>query len=169
MTDFGARTYGDPCRECGFSWSMSASDAADLIEGIPARYASALESVAGDSRPPGTTWTVTAYVMHVADNFRIWAERLAGLALGDPKVVPYDQDELAAVRGYDGLSLVTAIWSLDRALGDWRAAWELAADAGALVLPHPEIGEQPLAGVIQLVAHDAHHHAWDLERARDAR
>src|SRR5580692_4540667 len=79
---WGARLYGDPCRECRFDWSITPSAAASLVAAIPARYASLLDGQDAARRYPGLDWTAGAYVCHVTDNLRVWAERLAGAALG---------------------------------------------------------------------------------------
>ena len=56
-------------------------------------------------RLPDLAWPAVAYVCHVSDNLRIWAERLAGLAAGDTHPVPpYDQDLLARARSYDEIA-----------------------------------------------------------------
>ena len=45
-------------------------------------------------------------MFHVADNLRIFAERLEGVFAGAPTTLAaYDQDELAAARNYDAMSL----------------------------------------------------------------
>jgi hypothetical protein len=166
MADFGPDLYGQPCRECGFSWDIAAPDAAALIADAPARYRELTQGFEGSEQPPGASWTVAGYVAHVADNVRIWAERLAGLARGDGRVVPYDQDALAEVRSYRALPLVAVLFSFERAAADWAAIWDEVADRDDLVLEHPEMGAQPMRGVIALVAHDVAHHAWDVGRVR---
>ena len=165
MSSFGPDTYGDPCRECGFAWSITEEAAAQLIAGAPGRYRQLLQGARGDEKPPEATWPVVAYVAHVCDNLRIWAERLAGVVAGRGLIVPYDQDALAEVKNYEELPLAATLWSLGRAAGDWAAAWAPVQGRDDLVLVHPEMGEQRMRGVIALVAHDTGHHAWDVERA----
>jgi hypothetical protein len=117
------------------------------------------------------------YVSHVGDNLRIWAERLAGIVRGgSPEVGGYDQDALAAARGYASISLTSALWSLSRSVDDWldvvAEVAEVAEAADALsrqpVLVHPERGPQSLVEVVRSNAHDAFHHQWDIQRALDA-
>lgn len=54
MNPRGVRTWGDPCRECGFAWALSTDEGVATMAGVPARFRDA-----------------------VADNLRIFAERLA--------------------------------------------------------------------------------------------
>jgi len=75
---WGAGLYGDPCRECGFDWSVSPEGAAQLVVAIPSGYAALLQGRDGTQRHPDLEWTAGAYVCHVTDNLRIWAERVAG-------------------------------------------------------------------------------------------
>ncbi len=77
---FGPRFYGDPCRECGFPWSMPIDDAIGAVAALPGSYREVIDRASGEERSPDLGWSVTAYVCHVADNLRIWAERLTGIA-----------------------------------------------------------------------------------------
>lgn len=137
-----------------------------LIAGAPVRYRELTEGLVGSEHPPGASWTVAGYVAHVADNVRIWAERLGGLARGEGRVVPFDQDALAEVRGYGSLPLEAVLFSFERAAVDWAAIWEEVTERDDLVLHHPEMGAQPMRGVVALVAHDVAHHAFDLGRVQ---
>src|SRR6478736_6921788 len=102
MNEWGSTTFGDPCRGCGFEWSMSQSDADALIAQAPVRFAALIGSSDGSERDPALEWTAGGYVCHVADSLRVWAERLANVALGDPgPVAEYNQDTLAGARSYD--------------------------------------------------------------------
>lgn len=170
MNKWGEHVYGDPCRECGFRWSISLSDGIELVRGVPGDFASVLGAASGAERHPDLGWPVVAYVCHVADNLHIWAERLARVARGaDLRVAPFDQDELAAARHYDEVSLQGASWSLERSVADWLDAVALAAaspavaDGGAAMV-HAEHGPLSLVEVARLDAHDALHHVWDVRR-----
>jgi hypothetical protein len=146
---------------------MSQDEAVALVTAIPGEFARLVEGVDGSCRHPDLTWPVVAYVCHVSDNLRIWAERLAALALGDLRpVAPFDQDLLAMARRYNDVSLAGALWSLARAVDDWNHS-VLIADRASIILLHPERGEQTLAEVVRTNAHDAHHHGWDIRRATD--
>ena len=183
---WGPATYGEPCAECGFSWAADLDASVALVSKIPAAYARMLQGASGDERPDPSAWTTTAYVSHVGDNLRIWAERLAGIIRGgSPDVGGYDQDALAAARGYASISLPSALWSLSRSVDDWLGVVAEVAAASAVVeeeaevaevaeasqlrpvLVHPERGPQSLVEVVRSNAHDAFHHQWDIQRAQD--
>src|SRR5437899_391948 len=88
---------------------------AAVLTGIATRYGELLAGRDGNDRTAELTWSAKAYVWHVADNVRIWSERLAGLAIaGDAAVHPYDADLLAAARCYETLPLIGGLWSLER-------------------------------------------------------
>src|SRR5580658_2354418 len=168
MADVGnpweTTTYGDPCRQCAFFHTITREAAVSVVVAIPDSLTELLSGKTGDERHRDLAWPVVAYVCHVSDNLRIWAERLAGVALGDDgAVAPYDQDLLAQARRYQDVSLAGALWSLERAAGDWRHAVDTADQVG-ITLVHPERGENSLLDVVRTNAHDARHHAWDIER-----
>jgi hypothetical protein len=159
------REYGEPCRECGFDWATPPEDAITAVEGLPARLEQAAAGVSGDAVPPGCTWSVTAYVFHVADNLRIFAERLEGVRAGGPiALVGYDENELAAARRYAELSLPAARWSLSQSVPLWATA-SRAALAERRVFDHSEYGPLSAAEIVRAPAHDALHHEWDVRRA----
>jgi hypothetical protein len=165
MESWGAGLYGDPCRECGYDWSISSQDAVQLVSAIPGRYAALLAGGDGSQRHPALEWTAGAYVCHVTDNLRIWAERLAGAALGGECHVPgYDQNLLAHARSYELIPVAGALWSLRHAADNWKEAIGLALEQ-RLVLIHAGRGEQRAADVARNNAHDAYHHEWDIRRS----
>jgi hypothetical protein len=162
VSDWGRSTYGDPCRECGFAWTATREQSVAAVKATAAALRTTLVGADGSERHPDLSWSVVGYVCHVADNLRIWAERLAGLASGDSRPVGrYDQDLLAQARRYDDVALGGALWSLDRAVEDWESAILLAQHAG-VTLVHPDRGEQTLLDVVRSNAHDACHHGWDV-------
>jgi hypothetical protein len=165
MNDWGPETFGDPCLGCGFDWSISQADADALITLTPARFEALIGDADGSQRDPALGWTAGGYVCHVADSLRVWAERLANVALGDPgPVAEYNQDKLAVARSYDKVGVRGALWSLERAVGDWQAAVELAASHGA-VMTHAELGLMTVLDVTRIRAHDVNHHAGDIQRS----
>jgi hypothetical protein len=164
MNEYLATRYGSPCRGCGYDWSIGEGEALAVVAELPDRVEALVAGHDGRERAAGLDWNVSAYVSHLADNQRIWADRLAGAALGSTApVVPYDEAELAAARGYEGIALESALWSLRRSAGDWEAALALARD-GDVGLRHPEQGDLPLGSVIRVLGHEALHHAWDVAR-----
>jgi hypothetical protein len=168
VNEWHRERYGDPCRECGFDWSISHREALAVAQVIPARYAAVLVGCSGAERDPKLRWSAVEYVCHVVDNFRIWAERLAAAGRGAPVVLaPYDADALAEARAYRSVPLAGALWSLRRAEADWRDAVGVAGGGGVAdpVLMHPERGAQSVEEVVRGNVHDAVHHYWDIERS----
>jgi hypothetical protein len=113
--------YGDPCRECGYDWSIELAEAIRLVAETPRLYAELIGDTDGTARGPGLDWSTGAYVCHVGDNLRIWAERLAGAARGSStKIAPYDSELLARARQYESIAVEAALWSLGRASFEWE-------------------------------------------------
>ena len=134
-----------------------------FVADIPSELAGLLADATGAERRPALTWSVTAYVLHVGDNLRISAERVAGIALGGSNVVAsYDENTLAAARNYASITLPAALWSLEHSTRDWLDAVEMAPPE--LMMIHPERGPIQLDDIVGSNAHDAAHHAWDINR-----
>lgn len=162
--DWVEAAFGDPCRECGYSWSIGRDEALAVVAALPARYRAATVGATGQERHPDLGWNVTQYTSHVVDNLRMSAERIVGaLESGDTHVGVYDPDALAEARHYEQVKLPGALWSLDRSVAAWIEAMTRGFDAG-LVLQHATRGEQPAGDTAIANAHDAFHHAWDIER-----
>ena len=164
MERWGAELYGDPCRDCGFAWSLDPPEAIALVRGLPDRARLLLAGHTGLERRPDLAWSAAAYVSHVTDNLRNWAERLAGARCGGAFDVPgYDPDLIAAARRYNEISSAAALWSLERAVDAWAESV-----AGALreqiVLRHATRGLQRAEDVARNNAHDGQHHLWDIGR-----
>jgi hypothetical protein len=164
MEEWGAELYRDPCRGCGFGWGLTPDAAVSLVGSIPGKFADRLAGASGRERHPDLAWTPVAYVSHVADNLRIWSERLAGARLAGVTGVPgYDQDLLAQARHYNQVALAGALWSLGWAARAWLESVEAALAAG-VVLQHAARGAQRAEDVARNNAHDAFHHLWDVDR-----
>ena len=165
MSEWAVALYGDPCRGCGYRWTIGNGDAVIMVSEVPATFGRVLAGATGKERHPDLAWSASAYVSHVADNLRIWAERLAGVTAGaPPDVGGYDQDGLAEARGYQHIPLQAAQWSLSRSVAGWLQAVGQARTHG-IVLIHPERGGQSLSDVVLANAHDAFHHRLDIERS----
>lgn len=135
-----------------------------MVRAAPGSYQGWLARATGWERHPDLAWTAAAYVCHVTDNLRTWAERLAGGYLAaDRAVAGYDPDLLSRARRYDQVSLAGALWSLRWAATAWTEAAE-AALAASLVLQHATRGPQRAEDVARNNAHDTHHHLWDIAR-----
>jgi len=165
VNDWGKSKYGDPCRECGFSWAMSPQAVIALVTDLPDSYSAMLRGADGSEQHPDLAWSVRAYVWHVADNLRIGAERLMGVVRGAPSRIPaYDENLLAKARRYEEMALEAALWSLTRSVRDWREAVK-QADRKQVTLLHPERGVLTTAEAALFNAHDAFHHGWDIQRS----
>lgn len=163
VSDFGPTTYGEPCGLCDFTWSISFEVAMALVAEVPDGYRRAVAGADGSERTASLGWSVGAYVCHVADNLRIWAERLMGVVGGGgASVASYDENLLAQARRYAAIPLTAALWSLDRSVDDWLAAVD-ASDPEGVVLVHPERGGLTLFDVTAANAHDAFHHLVDID------
>ncbi|WP_377273252.1 hypothetical protein [Peterkaempfera sp. SMS 1(5)a] len=164
MEKWGASLYGDPCDGCGFRWSLTPPEAIRIVEELPARFRALLAGCTGYERHPDLAWTPAAYVSHVTDNLRNWAERLAGARLSGAVDVPgYDPELVAQGRHYNEIAPSAALWSLELAVDAWAASAAAALHAG-VVLRHATRGVQRAEDVARNNAHDGHHHAWDIER-----
>jgi uncharacterized damage-inducible protein DinB len=162
--------WGNPCRECGFDWAQPPATAIAAVEELPDRLDALLAGRTGNERAPDAhprepIWSAKAYVFHVADNLRIFAERLEGVFAGAPTTLAaYDQDELAAARNYDAMSLESALWSVRAATAVWAAATREALTR-LTTYQHSERGELNAAEITRGPAHDALHHFVDVTRA----
>jgi hypothetical protein len=161
---WGAALYGDPCRECRFEWAISPEDAIALTANIPERYRMLLANANGYERHPDLSWNASAYVSHVADNLRMWAERLAGIRISGQRRAPgYDQDLLAEARHYNEIDKAAALWALDHAVTLWVENVSTALTLG-LEMDHATRGLQTASDIARNNTHDAYHHGWDIER-----
>jgi hypothetical protein len=166
MDRWAGQLYGDPCRECSFAFSIGLDDSLALIARIPEEFSALLANADGTERHPDLSWSVGSYICHVADNVRIWAERLAGSAAGTTIVGAYDENLLAKARSYPDVPLTAALWSLNRSREDWRAVLP-GVSREAVVVVHRQRGELHLEDVARGIAHDASHHVWDIRRSLD--
>ena len=82
MNEFLRAAYGDPCRDCGFDWSVEPATCVAIVSNAPARFRALLAGQEGQAAHATLQWNATAYVVHVADVLRIWADRVAAAALG---------------------------------------------------------------------------------------
>jgi hypothetical protein len=160
--------YGDPCRSCGYSWTLDVEALVAEVLTLGSTYRNALEGLPGTARHPDLEWSASAYVAHVADNLRLHGERMAAGARGASlEFVHPSQDDLALVRAYNSIALESSLWSLENVVTPYVAVFREASALRA-VLPHPTRGDQTAEDVLRGNVHDAHHHAWDLCRIADA-
>lgn len=162
---WGAAAYGDPCRDCGYRWDLTPQEAVTLVTEVPGRFTALVEGAEGTERHPDLGWTVAGYVQHVADNLLGWGAGLAAALAGwEGEYVSAAPDDVAAVKRYDAVPLPAALWSLEQAARAWGEVAPPAADAD-VVLHHSRRGRLAATAVLRAVAHDAHHHARDVERS----
>jgi hypothetical protein len=158
--------YGDPCRKCGFDWSQPPESVIGAVEQLPDRFDALLAGRTGDERGPGATWSAKAYVFHVGDNLRIFAERLEGVFAGaSDTLAAYDQDLLAAARDYEAMSVQSALWSMRGSATAWAAAARGALARPDVTYRHAERGDLSAREITRAPGHDALHHLWDVTRA----
>jgi hypothetical protein len=161
---WGAALFGDPCRACGFDWSLTPTEALRWVSGWGPRLAETVSDAHGSERRVSGGWSITEYVCHVGDNLRQWAERLQSALLAQQfKVAGYDPDALAAARGYAALPLAAAAWSSELAAAAWVDVAGRAVDQG-ISLRHATRGPQRAADVARNNCHDAYHHLWDIKQ-----
>ncbi len=145
-------------------WTRPAEAAVAQVELLPDHLDQLLAGRSGDETDPRRTWSVKAYVFHAADNLRIFAERLGGVAAGgSTTLAAYDQDELARARHYEEMSVQSALWSFRSAVSEWAATSRaFLAHTRPRRFRHAERGELTVAEITRGPAHDAVHHAWDV-------
>lgn len=166
MEVWGAALFGEPCRECGFEWSITALEAVAWVRVFEQHARQATGSLAGEARLDG--WSVAEYISHVGDNLRQWAERIQAARLaGRPDVAGYDPDALAKARGYAHIPLEVALWSAGSAAHRWADVLVAAIDEG-VELQHSTRGLQRAEDVARNNCHDAYHHIWDIRRITGA-
>jgi hypothetical protein len=161
---WGPDRFGDPCRACGFGWTLTDDQAIASVLGVPDSFEQLIGSADGSLSHPDLEWNVGAYVCHVADNLHIWAQWLAGAALaGEARVPGYEERMLGDARFYTRVPVGGALWLLRQAIDPWRAAVTVAL-AHDVVLQHESRGPQSVHDVVRSNAHDAFHHGWDITR-----
>jgi hypothetical protein len=135
------------------------------VQQTPGKMIAVLSGTDGTQRAPTLDWDARSYVCHVVDNFRIWAERLAGAtAMPASSIATYDTDLLATARNYRAIPLSGALWSLADAVTSWCGAVDIARSVNVVLL-HPERGSLRLLDVASTNAHDAYHHVYDVRRS----
>lgn len=164
MELWGPARYGDPCRECGYTWDLTPEQAIHVVVEIPGRFAAALVTAPEPLWHPDLDWSTAAYVRHVADNLETWAYRLdAARVDGRTGTVGYDPDELGRARDYAHASVGASLLALRRAVPGWSDAVG-AALAEGIVLEHTSRGPQQAQDVARSNAHGAVHHLHDVRR-----
>lgn len=151
------------CAECEFSWLTTGDAALAQVRAGPARFADLLEGPHATVVPAPQVWSPSAYVWHVSDLVRAWAERLHSLGIDpDAPWAGFDPDELARARHYDALPPSTGPWSLARSVDALAQSLEpLGTDTP---FEHPEWGSGTVADALRWLAHETVHHELDVRR-----
>lgn len=76
MNEFLRTAYGDPCRGCGYEWSVEPPVCAELVSSAPARFIALLAGQEGTKACADLDWNAAAYVVHVADVLQLWAGQI---------------------------------------------------------------------------------------------
>lgn len=164
MELWGAARFGDPCRECGYRWDLSAEDAVQAVSEVPGRFAGVLVAAPEPLRLPDLGWSTAAYVRHVADNLGAWAYRLdAARCDGRTTAAGYDPDALGELLDYERATVGASLGALRRVV-PWWVESVTAALAEQVVLDHVTRGPQRAEDVARNNAHDALHHLHDVRR-----
>jgi hypothetical protein len=150
------------CAGCGWDWSVDTVEALDAIAGAPDTYAELLAGRDGMARAADGGWNATAYLWHLTDLARSWAERWVQLqAMPGSLLVGWDPDVLAEARNYRALPTPAATWALREAVASFVAQCGMV-DAGA-TFQHGDWGEGTVADGIRWLGHEFVHHQLDVD------
>jgi hypothetical protein len=163
----GATTWlyggGPPaaCPDCGYDWATPPQTALELLAGAPDRYSALLDGRDGMAPVADGGWNATAFVWHLVDMARSWAERWVQIEHAPGALlVGWDPDEMAAARNYRALPTAPALWALDastRALVERTRV--VGFDAHFL---HGQWGSGSVGEATRWIAHEFFHHEGDV-------
>jgi hypothetical protein len=155
---------GDPppvCPDCGYDWSIDPRDALTLIETSPERYEAALAGKDGMKQQDDGSWNATAYLWHLTDLARSWTERWVQIReMPGSRLVGWDPDELAGVRGYRSLPTAPALWALRSAVEDFVDVTNQVTMETSF--EHGDWGRGDVADGLRWLGHEFHHHVQDV-------
>ena len=149
------------CPACGFDWSIHPADALNVIESSPGRFEDALAGKDGMKSQADGSWNATAYLWHLTDLARSWAERWVQISeMPGSRLVGWDPDELAEVRDYRSLPTSAGLWAL-------RSSVATFVGVTAMVAPdtpfeHGDWGIGNVGDGLRWLAHEFHHHVGDV-------
>lgn len=136
-------------------------DANRAVPGILRALVQDVDDERGRARSGAGEWAVVEIVAHLADAEARVIERVERMTTQDvPVIEGYDQEALAAERGYGGMSLRDEVARFARLRAEHTARLQALDEAGwSRVGRHTEVGE---ISVQQLVAHMTKHDAIHL-------
>ncbi len=157
---------GDPpeaCPQCGYRWDTSYADACELIRSSPDRFEAALDGGDGMVPQEDGSWNATAYVWHLTDLARSWAERWRQIE-ADPgsRLVGWDPDQLAEVRGYRSLPTTPGLWALRRAVDDLMASTDAVGRSAQFI--HGDWSDGDVGDAMVWLGHEFRHHEQDVRQ-----
>lgn len=152
----------DVCPTCGWDWSIAPPAALEAIAGAPARYAALLDGRDGMVTGPDGGWNATAYLWHLTDLARSWAERWVQLrARPGSRLAGWDPDVLAEARNYRALPTVAAEWALAEAVSSFVAQCRVVDHD--VPFEHADWGAGSVADGLRWLGHEFVHHQLDVD------
>ena len=150
------------CPICGWNWSVACADALEAIAGAPDRYAELLAGRDGMAQAADGGWNATAYLWHLTDLARSWAERWVQVrAMPGSLLVGWDPDVLAEARSYRALPTAAAELAIRDAVSSFVAQCD-RVDLGA-TFEHGDWGQGSVAAGIRWLGHEFVHHQLDVD------
>ena len=150
------------CPRCGWNWSVECTDALEAIASAPDRYADLLAGRDGMTRAADGGWNATAYLWHLTDLARSWAERWVQLrAMPGSLLVGWDPDVLAEARNYRGLPTAAAEWAIRDAVSSFVTQCDQVDLATSF--EHGDWGQGSVADGIRWLGHEFVHHQLDVD------
>ncbi len=149
------------CPQCEFAWDLDFDDTLKVIRDAPILIAGQLNGRDGMATQPDGSWNATAYVWHLTDLARAWAERWVQV-LHDPgsELIGFDPDQLAAARNYLELPTDPGLWALREAVQLLLDATKLLAESAEFL--HGDWGPGTVADAMRWLAHEFRHHELDI-------
>lgn len=156
---------GDPpdrCPQCEYAWNLEFDDTLRVIRDAPGQIAGRLEGRDGTAAQSDGSWNATAYVWHLTDLARAWAERWIQIS-HEPgsELIGFDPDDLAKARNYRSLPTEPGLWAMREAVQMLLDATGLLSESAEFL--HGEWGRGTVADAMRWLAHEFYHHELDID------